>query len=73
MESGILMSQHVQHTRRIFVYSLYTFYVSASYTISDDQLVAINCYAAIRNIVPEYRRQFASINPAEREYDVPGI
>lgn len=73
MKSGTLMAQNLQGNQRIFVYRFQSFYISASYSVTDDQLIEIKSFPAAGHLVPEYRRQMIAINPAEREYETPEI
>lgn len=71
MESGILMCQHSGQGSRIFIYRFDTFFVSATYTVNDnDRLTDIHCFEQA-SFVEGYRRQQIAVNPAEREYEMP--
>jgi hypothetical protein len=69
LQHGRLMAQNVEDDSRIFLYRLESFYVSACY--SNDQLSEITCYLDVDQAIPHFRKQFISINPAEREYNLP--
>lgn len=73
MQSGKLMAQKLEPDTRIFLYRMQTFYVSACYTISGDQLTEITAYVDTDHSVPHFRKFLISIHPAERHYDTPEI
>jgi hypothetical protein len=73
MESGRLMAQKLAPDTRIFIYRLQTFYVSACYCISTDQLTEITAFVDVEETMPHFRKFLVSINPAERHYDTPEI
>lgn len=73
MESGKLMAQKLEPDTRIFLYRLQTFYVSACYCISTDQLSEITAYVDVEDSLPHFRKFLISIHPAERQYDTPEI
>jgi hypothetical protein len=73
MESGRLMTQKLAPDSRIFLYRLQSFYVSACYCISTDQLTEITAFVDVEETMPHFRKFLISINPAERHYDTPEI
>jgi hypothetical protein len=73
MESGKLMAQKLEPDTRIFLYRLQTFYVSACYCISTDQLTGITAFVDVEETMPHFRKFLISIHPAERQYDTPEI
>lgn len=73
MEYGKLMAQKIEPDSRIFLYRLQSFYVSACYCISSDQLTEITAYIDVEESMPLFRKFLISINPAERHYDTPEI
>ncbi len=73
MESGRLMAQKLEPDSRIFLYRLQTFYVSACYCISTDQLTDITAFVDVEGSMPHFRKFLISIHPAERQYDTPDI
>ena len=73
MESGRLIAQKLEPDTRIFLYRLQTFYVSACYCISTDQLDEITAFIDVEESMPHFRKFLISIHPAERQYDTPEI
>ena len=73
MESGRLMAQKLEPDTRIFLYRLQSFYVSACYCISTDQLTEITAFVNVEESMPHFRKFLISIHPAERQYDTPEI
>lgn len=73
MESGRLMAQKLEPDTRIFLYRLDTFYVSACYSLQNDQLTEITAYIDVDQSIPHFRKFLISIHPAERQYDTPEI
>ena len=73
MQSGRLIAQRVESGTRIFVYRIESFYVSACYLITSDQLTEITAYIETDQTVPHFRKFLTSIHPAERRYDTPEI
>jgi hypothetical protein len=73
MESGRLMAQKLEPDTRIFLYRLQTFYVSAGYCMSTDQLTEITAFVDVEESIPHFRKFLISIHPAERQYDTPEI
>jgi hypothetical protein len=73
MESGRLMAQKLAPDSRILLYRLQSFYVSACYCISTDQLTEITAFVDVEETMPHFRKFLISINPAERHYDTPEI
>jgi hypothetical protein len=73
MESGRLMAQKLEPDTRIFLYRLESFFVSACYCISTDQLTAITEFIDVEESMPHFRKFLISIHPAERQYDTPEI
>lgn len=69
LEHGRLMAQSIENGSRIFLYKLESFYVSACYASSDDQLTDITCFLEVDKSIPHYRKQLILVNPAEREYN----
>lgn len=67
------MAQNLEENTRIFLYRLDLFYVSASYSTTNDQLIDITTYLNVDLSVPHFRKFLISIHPAEREYDTPEI
>ncbi len=68
---GRLMAQNTENETRVFLYRLESFYVSTSYIQPNDQLLEINCYLEVNQMIPHFRKHLISINPAEREYETP--
>ena len=73
MESGRLIAQKLEPDTRIFLYRFQTFFVSACYCISTDQLTEITAYVDVEESLPHFRKFLISIHPAERQYDTPEI
>jgi hypothetical protein len=73
METGKLMAQKLEPSKRIFLYRLYTFYVSACYSITGDHLTEIIAFTDVERSIPYFRKFMISIHPAERCYDTPEI
>lgn len=73
MKSGRLVARHVESGARIFLYRIESFYVSARYHITDDDLTEITAFIDIDQTVPRFRKFLTSVNPAERQYDTPEI
>jgi hypothetical protein len=73
LESGKLMAQKLEPDTRIFLYRLQTFYVTACYSLSTDQLTEIAAYVDVDQSTPHFRKYLISIHPAERQYDTPEI
>ena len=73
MESGRLMAQKLEPDTRIFLYRLQTFFVSACYCISTDQLTEITAFVDVEESLPHFRKFLISVHPAERQYDTPEI
>ncbi len=66
LELGHLMGQNVEDDQRVFLYRIESFYVSASYSLTD-QLKEITCFLDADQATPHFRKHLISINPAERE------
>ena len=73
MESGRLIAQRHESETRNFLYRLESFYVTACYTIANDQLAEITAYIDTDQTVPHFRKFLISIHPAERQYDTPEL
>jgi len=73
METGKLMAQKLEPDTRIFLYRLQTFYVTACYSLLNDQLTEISAYFDVEDSLPHFRKFIISIHPAERQYDTPEI
>jgi len=73
MQSGRLINQRVETGTRIFLYRVESFYVSACYHTTSDQLTEIFAYIETDQSVPHFRKSLTSIHPAERQYDTPEI
>lgn len=73
MQSGRLITQRIESGTRIFLYRVESFYVSACYQLTNDQLAEISAYVEIDQSVPQVRKFLSSIHPAERQYDTPEI
>ena len=73
MQCGRLMAQNMEENARIFLYRVESFYVSASYSKSNDQLTDITAYLNIDQSIPQFRKFLISIHPAEREYETPQL
>lgn len=68
IEYGHLMAQNVEDDQRTFLYRFESFFVSASYSASDDTLMEITCFLDVDQNIPHFRKKLISVNPAEREY-----
>ncbi len=66
IEFGNLLAQHTEDNKRIFIYHLDSFYVSASYHSTTDQFCGITCYQEMNDLVFHHRKNIMLINPAER-------
>jgi hypothetical protein len=71
MQYGRLMAQNTEEDKRIFIYHLESFYVSACYLKNNDQLTEINCYLEVDQLIPHYRKHVIFIDPSQREYSTP--
>jgi hypothetical protein len=73
LQSGRLLAQNIEENKRIFLYRLGSFYVSATYSTSDDSLTELTTFLELDQTAPHFRKLLITINPAEREYDTPEI
>jgi hypothetical protein len=73
MQFGHLMAQHNDDNKRVFLYHLESFYVSATYLQPSDQLCDISCFLEANQLIPHYRKHIILINPAERRVATPDI
>jgi hypothetical protein len=73
LQFGKLMAQNVESECRVFLYRMESFYVSATYNNDNDQLSEITCFIEIEQAIPHFRKKLISINPAEREFNLPGL
>lgn len=71
LQRGKLITQHLHTGARVFVYHLETFYVSAAYSIMNDELIDIECFIEVSRNIPGNRRKQINIHPAERQYHTP--
>jgi hypothetical protein len=65
LKFGRLINQTMENHQRVFHYRIDSFFVSAIYSSPGGELVEISCFLEISH--------FISVNPAEREYEVPEI
>jgi hypothetical protein len=72
MQFGRLMAQSTENESIIFLYRVESFYVSACYSLQNDQLIQIDCLE-INELLPPFRKHILSAHPAEREYEIPEI
>ncbi|HUQ66979.1 MAG TPA: hypothetical protein VM101_12540 [Flavitalea sp.] len=73
METGRLMAQKLEPSKRIFLYRLESFFVSACYSNTEDQLTDVIAFTDVEESTPHFRKFLISIHPAERCYDTPSI
>ncbi|MBO9572188.1 MAG: hypothetical protein J7497_08270 [Chitinophagaceae bacterium] len=71
MQFGHLLAQSSGDNKRVFLYHLDTFYVSATYLQPGDQLLEIKCFLEADQHCPHHRKHLTMINPAERKVTMP--
>jgi hypothetical protein len=71
MQYGHLIAQHAEENSRVFFYRMEGFYVSATYSLPNDQLTGICCFRGADEEQLHFHKKLTAIHPAERNYSTP--
>jgi len=71
MQYGHLIAQHAEENSRVFFYRVEGFYVSATYSLPNDQLTGICCFQEDNQEQLHFHKKLTAIHPAERNYSTP--